>query len=154
MDSTNYKMSSILGLNLEEEFEDFDLQEIQEVLHELKNTIPYDLAQGELMQQKSLRAADVCSEFLGKLQKTISFLETKINSQKNKIAMDFKTDDGSKPTMDMRKFAAESNPIVEELQLKLAKAKGAKLLLDKKYEILIKQHHFVKEICVGLKKTF
>lgn len=156
MDSLqDYKLSTILGTSLEENFEDFDLEEIQTILNELKNTTPFDLAHGELMQQKALRGADVCSEFLGKLQKTTSYLETKINSQKNKVAMEYT---GDKPdvkiTMDMRKFAAESNPEVEELQIKLAKAKGAKTLLDKKYELLLKQHHFIKEICVGLKKTF
>lgn len=149
-----YRLSNILGRNNEDNFEDFNLKEIQEILAELSNQTPFDLAHGELMQQQSLRAADVCAEFLGKLQKTISFYESKINSLKNKTAMDYKTTDGSKATMDMRKFAAESSPEVEEYQIKLAKAKGAKLLLDKKYEILIKQHHFIKEICVGLKKTF
>jgi len=147
------KLGAILGNEYEEQFLDFDLKEIQEILSELKNEIPIDIAHAELMQQQTLRAADVCAEFLGKLQKTTSYLEAKINSLKNKIAMDYESKDGSKVTMDMRKFASESDPSVEELQIKLAKAKGSRLLLEKKYEILIKQHHFLKEISIGIRKT-
>jgi len=149
------KLSSLIGSNFEENFLDFDLTEIQTVLADLKNENPIDLAHAESMQQKTLRGADVCAEFLGKLQKTTSYLETKINTLKNKIAMEYEPKDSTvKVTMDMRKFAAESHPDVEDLQVRLAKAKGSKLVLEKKYELLIKQHHFLKEISMGLRKTF
>lgn len=146
------KLSSVLGLDLEENFLDFDLEEIQTILSELKKDIPIDIAHIESMQQKTLRAADVCGEFLGKLQKTTSYLESKLNSLKNRVAMEY-TSDGGKVTMDMRKFAAESNPDVEAIQIALAKAKGSKTLLEKKYEIVIKQHHFLKEMAAGMRKT-
>lgn len=146
---------SLIGASDEEKFLDFDLTEIQTVLAELKNENPIDLAHAELMQQKTLRGADVCAEFLGKLQKTTSYLESKINTLKNKIAMDYEPKDSTtKVTMDMRKFAAESHPDIEDLQMRLAKAKGSKLVLEKKYDLLIKQHHFLKEISAGLRKTF
>lgn len=151
---SEFVLSNILGTNQEEDFENFDLKEIQEILLELRNTEPFDLAHGELMQQRALRGADVCSEFIGKLQKTISYLETKASSAKNRAALDYKGKENEKVTMDMRKFVAESDSAVEDYLLKLAKAKGAKALLDKKYELLLKQHHFVKEICIGFKKSF
>lgn len=147
-------LSSLIGVSNEENFLDFDLTEIQTVLADLKNENPIDLAHAESMQQKTLRGADVCAEFLGKLQKTTSYLESKINTLKNKIAMEYDPGDKVKVTMDMRKFAAESHPDVEDLQVKLSKAKGSKLVLEKKYELLIKQHHFLKEISMGLRKTF
>jgi len=152
--SEETKLSTILGNDFEENFLDFDLEEIQNILAQLKNEAPIDLAHAELMQLQTLRAADVCAEFLGKLQKTTSYLESKANSVKNKAAMNFESKDGSRVTADMRKFASESDPEVEDLLSRLAKAKGSKVLLEKKYEILIKQHHFLKEIAVGLKKTY
>lgn len=145
------KLSSVLGLELEENFLDFDIEEIQTILAELKKDIPIDIAHIESMQQKTLRAADVCGEFLGKLQKTTTYLESKLNSLKNRVAMEY-TSDG-KVTMDMRKFAAESHPDVEAIQIALSKAKGSKTLLEKKYEIIIKQHHFLKEMGAGMRKT-
>ena len=41
---------------------------------------------------------------------------------KNKAALNYKSPDGSKVTMEMRKFFCECAPEVEELQEKLAKA--------------------------------
>jgi len=53
----------------------------------------------------------------------------------------------------MKKWAGESSPIVEELQIRLAKAKASKLVLEKKYDILIRSHHHYKDIAQGLRKS-
>lgn len=152
---TNEKVSlgQLLGDNLEEEFVKFDLTEIQEVLSRLSETDAIDLAHSELLQQQALRAADLISEYLGKIIKTVSYLETKINSTKNKIALQFKAPEGDRTTADMKKWAGESSPEVEELSIRLAKAKGSKSVLEKKYDILIKSHHHWKDISAGFKKT-
>jgi hypothetical protein len=53
----------------------------------------------------------------------------------------------------MKKWAGESSPEVEAVQIKLAEAKAGKIVLERKYEILIKSHHHFKDIAAGLRKT-
>jgi len=145
------KVKDILGEH-EDEFYDFDLTEIQEILAQLSTDQPLDIAHAEMIQQKTLRAADILTEYISKIVKTVSLLETKSNSLRNKAALNYSAPDG-KTTADMRKWASESDPEVTELQIALAKAKGTKSLLDKKYEIMIKYHHHAKDIAQGIRKT-
>jgi len=94
---------------------------------------------------------------LGKIVKTVGYLETEVNSTKNKVMLEYMAPDfdghAVKTTADMKKWAGESSPAVEEVQIKLAKAKGSKLVLERKYEILVKSHHHFKDIAQGLRKT-
>ena len=146
-------LGQLLGEELEENFVKFDLTEIQEVLSRLKETDAIDLAHAELLQQQALRGADILSEYLGKIIKTVSYLETRINSTKNKVALEYQAPEGARTTADMKKWAGESSDAVEELGIKLAKAKGSKSVLEKKYDILIKSHHHFKDIASGYKRT-
>jgi oligoribonuclease NrnB/cAMP/cGMP phosphodiesterase (DHH superfamily) len=146
------KLSDFLGESLEEEFGDFDLTEIQKVLEHLQNVDAIDLAHAESLQQQALRGADVLTEYLGKIVKTVGYLETKVNSTKNRVSLEYQAPEG-RTTSEMKKWAGESSPEVEEIQIKLAKAKGSKSILEKKYDILIKSHHHYKEIASGLRKT-
>jgi hypothetical protein len=50
-------------------------------------------------------------------------------------------------------MAGESSDELLALETSLAKAKGAKALLEKKYEIIIKSHHYYKDIANGLRMT-
>ncbi|MCZ2224495.1 MAG: hypothetical protein LC122_12800 [Chitinophagales bacterium] len=147
------KLVNLLGSSLEDAFLDFDFSEIQEILETLKDISPIDIAHVELLQQKALRGADICSEYLGKIYKTVSYLESKVSVEKNRASLEYNPEN-VKVTMEMRKWAGESSSIVEELQIKLAKAKGSKALLEKKYDILIKSHHHWKDIASGLKKSY
>jgi hypothetical protein len=146
-------LGTLVGTKLEEEFIDFDLTEIQDILRNLQNTNAIDLAHAEILQQKALRGADIITEYLAKLVKTVSYLESKYNSTKNKISLEYKVADGSRTTVEMKKWAGEAAPEVEELAIKLAQAKGSKSILEKKYDILIKLHHHYKDISSGLRKT-
>lgn len=146
------RLADFLGESLEEEFGDFDLTEIQSVLQHLQNVDAIDLAHAESLQQQALRGADILSEYLGKIVKTVGFLETKVNSTKNRVSLEYQAAEG-RTTSEMKKWAGESSPEVEEIQIKLAKAKGSKAILEKKYDILIKSHHHYKEIAVGLRRT-
>ena len=85
--------------------------------------------------------------------KTVGYLESKVNSVKNKAALNYQDPNGNKTTSDMKKWFSESSPEVEEVQIKLAKAKASKSVLDKKYDILIRSHHHYKDIAAGLRKT-
>lgn len=151
--SQQVRLGDFLGNELEENFMDFDLTEIQQVLGQLQYVDAIDLAHAELLQQQSLRGADILTEYLGKIVKTVGYLETKVNSVKNKVSLDYQAPDGSRTTADMKKWAGESSPEVEVIQIKLAKAKGSKLVLERKYEILIKSHHHFKDIANGLRKS-
>lgn len=146
-------LNHFVGDNLEENFLDFDLTTIQEVLQTLEEDSAHDLAHAENLQQKALRGADVVSEYLCKIVKTVSYLETKINSTKNKVSLEYIAPDGARTTSEMKKWAGESSPEVEELQIRLAKAKASKMVLEKKYDILIKSHHHFKDIASGMRKT-
>jgi hypothetical protein len=146
------KVEDILGKDLECKFRDFDITEIQKVLSKLASTEVIDIAHAEMLQIKALHGADLLSEYLGKIVKTVSYLETKLSSAKNKAALEYKSEEG-KTTADMKKYAAEANPLVEELGVKLAEAKGTKVFLEKKYDLLIKSHHYYKEIASGLRQT-
>lgn len=147
------RLGDFLGNELEENFMDFDLTEIQQVLEKLQNIDAIDLAHAEFLQQQSLRGADIITEYLGKIVKTVGYLETKVNSTKNKISLEYNAPDGARTTADMKKWAGESSSEVEEVLIKLAKAKGSKIVLEKKYDTLIRSHHHYKDIAAGLRRT-
>lgn len=151
--SQQVRLGDFLGDELEEDFVNFNLTEIQQVLEKLQNTEAIDLAHAELLQQQALRGADIITEYLGKIVKTVGYLEAKVNSTKNKVSLDYQAPDGARTTLDMKKWAGESSPEVEQVQIKLAKAKGSKLVLERKYEILVKAHHHFKDIAQGLRRT-
>jgi len=146
-------LSDFVGTNLEENFLDFDLTEIQEVLQTLEEDSAHDLAHAENLQQKALRGADIVSEYLCKIVKTVSYLEAKVNSTKNRVSLEYTAPDGSRTTSEMKKWAGESSSEVEELLIKLAKAKASKMVLEKKYDILIRSHHHYKDISNGLRRS-
>ena len=150
---TKVLLKDLVGDDLVEEFSQFDLTEIQNVLKYLENENPIDLAHAEMLQQKALRGADILTEYLGKLVKTVSYFEGKLNSVKNKVSLEYQNPDGGKTTTDMKIWAANCSPEVDDIQVKLSKAKASKMVLEKKYDILIKVHHFYKEIATGMKKT-
>jgi hypothetical protein len=151
--SQQVRLGDFLGNELEEKFEDFDLTEIQQVLEKLQYVEAIDLSHAEILQQQALRGADIITEYLGKIVKTTGYLETKVNSTKNKVSLEYSAPDGARTTVDMKKWAGESSPEVEEVQIKLAKAKGSKIVLERKYEILVKAHHHFKDIATGLRRT-
>lgn len=151
--SQQERLGDLLGDDLEVDFENFDLAEIHKVLDSLQDITAIDLAHAELLQQQSLRGADVLIEYLAKIVRTVGYLETKVNSTKNKVSMEYLAPDGARTTLDMKKWAGETSPEVEKVQIKLATAKGAKLYLERKYEILIKSHHHFKDIAAGMRKT-
>lgn len=145
-------LGTMIGNDMIESFENFDLTETQQVLQQLANTDAIDIAHAEKLQQLSLRCADVLIEYVAKLIKTTSYLESKIGSLKNKAALEYKPAGGERITADMRKFASEADPKVEELSILLARVKGAKSLVEKKYDTLLKSHYFYKDVCVGMRK--
>lgn len=147
------RLGDLLGNDLEVKFHDFDLSEVQHVLDYLRENEPFDIAQAEMLTQKALRGADVLTEYLGKLAKTVGYLESKVASTKNKVSLEYKAPDGSRTTLDMKKWAADVSPEVEAVQIKLSEAKGSKQYLEKKYELLLKAHHHFKEIAGGLRRT-
>lgn len=145
-------LGDMLGKNDEENFTDFDLTEIQDVLSNLKGTDAIDIAHAEMLQKQTLRCADILSEYLGKLVKTVSYLESKINAAKNKASLEYTQTGTGKITADVRRQAGECAPGVNELTDRLARAKGAKEMLMKKYDIIIKSHHSYKEVAMGMRK--
>lgn len=146
-------LKDLIGEDFEDKFLDFDLTEIQQVLIKLQIADAIDLPHAEMLQQQSLRGADILCEYLSKLVKVVSYLESKINTAKNKAALDYKSPDGSKVTLDMRKWASEIAPEVVELQSLMARAKGSKVLLEKKFDIIMKSHYYYRDIAAGLRKT-
>lgn len=146
------RLGDLLGNEPEADFQSFDLSEIQSVLSNLRDIEAIDLAHAEVLQQQALRGADVLTEYLAKITKTVGYLETKVASTKNKVSLEYQAPEG-KTTLDMKKWAADVSPEVEAVQIKLAAAKGSKLYLDRKYELLIKSHHHFKDIAAGLRRT-
>ena len=147
------KLSYFLGTELEEDFSNFDLTEIQKVLSKLQDIDAIDLAHAELLQQQALRGADIITEYLGKIVKTVGYLETKVNSTKNKVSLDYQAPDGARTTTDMKIWASGASSEVEMVSIALAKAKASKVVLEKKYDLLIRSHHHYKDIAMGLRKT-
>lgn len=146
-------LQDLIGDALEEEFQKFNLSEIEPVLKTLKEINAIDIAHAELFQLQALRAADIIAEYLGKLVKTVSYLESRISTVKNKVALDFTPKDGGKASIELRKMAGDAAPEIEQLGINLAKAKGAKVALEKKYDILIRAHHYYKDIASGLRRS-
>tara|TARA_R110000868_G_scaffold99024_2_gene272620 strand:- start:17495 stop:17998 length:504 start_codon:yes stop_codon:yes gene_type:complete len=146
------KLGDFLGTELEEDFMSFNMSEIQEVLNNLKSIDAIDLPHAELLQQQALRGADIITEYLGKIVKTVGYLESKVNSVKNKVSLEYTAPEG-RTTTDMRIWASGCSPEVELISIALAKAKASKMVLEKKYSILISSHYHYKEIAAGLRKT-
>jgi hypothetical protein len=151
--SQQVRLGDLLGNELEVDFAEFDLAEIETVLENLRDIEAIDLPHAEALQQQALRGADVLIEYLAKIVKTVSYLESKVASTKNKVSLEYQAPDGAKTTLDMKKWAAEVSPAVDAAQAKLAAAKGAKLYLEKKYDVLIRSHHHYKDIAQGFRKT-
>jgi hypothetical protein len=146
-------LGDVVGLDLVEEFASWDFSEIQKVLQVLQLEQAIDLAHAELLQQKSLRGADLAAEYLAKIVKSVSYLESKLNVVKNKASLEYSPKDVSKVTADMRKQYGESSPETELWAEKLARARGAKSVLEKKFDLLIKSHYYYKELAMGFKKS-
>jgi hypothetical protein len=147
------RLGDLVGSEMEEDFLQFDLTDIQQVLENLREIEAIDLSHAEQLQQQALRGADILTGYLGKIVKTVGYLESKVNSTKNKVSLEYTAPEGSKTTLDMKKWAADVSPEVEEVQNRLAVAKGSKLVLERKYEILVKAHHHFKDIAQGLRKS-
>lgn len=146
-------LGDVVGETMDEDFKKFDLTEIQEVLASLAETEAIDIAHAELLQQQSLRGAQILSGYLSRMIKTTSYLESKVNSVKNKASLEFVPPQGVKATADMRIWAGNCSPEVDKLNDLLAQAKGSKSYLEKHYDILLKAHHHYKEIATGLRRS-
>lgn len=151
--SQQVRLGDLIGSNPEEEFRNFDLTEVQQVLNQLQEVDAIDLAHAEFLQQQALRGADILVEFMAKVVKTVGYLEAKVNSTKNKVSLEYVAPDGARTTADMRRWAADTSPEVENVQNRLAEAKGAKVALERKFDIIVKAHHHYKDIATGLRKT-
>jgi len=151
--SQQVRLGDLLGSNPIEDFKSFDLTEVQKVLSQLRDTDAIDLAHAELLQQQALRGADILSEYLAKMVKTVSYLEAKVNSIKNKVSLEYVAPDGSRTTTDMKIWAGNASSEVEAITNSLAEAKGAKIALEKKFDIMIKTHHHYKDLAMGFKRT-
>lgn len=146
-------LGQLMGDRDIEEFEGFDLTEVQKVLKSLGNEEPIDIAHAEYLQQRALHGADLLIDFSAKMVKTVGYLEAKLNSVKNKCSLEYKhPDDKVRITAEMRKSASECDPKVEEISLTLAKAKGAKLAVEKKLDLLLKSHYHYKELAGNMKQ--
>ena len=145
-------INDILG-NEEDDFLNFDLTEIQKVLKELNSTEAIDLPHAERLQQMCLRASDLISDYSSKLVKTVGYLESKLNKERNKIIVEYKSNSNERVSADVRKAAAEASDVVENINIQLSKAKAAKSLLDKKYDIISKSFYYYKEIAAGYNRT-
>jgi len=145
-------VSDVIGKDFEDDFENFDLTEVQKLVSELQNQDVPDLAHAEFLQLKSLRAADLLTEYLGKIVKLTAYYEAKANKVKYQVALNYKGD-GGKITQEARKWAGESSDELMDVETKLAKIKGTKALLEKKFEIVIRMYHGNKDIASGMRKS-
>jgi hypothetical protein len=151
--SQQVRLGDLLGSSNIEKFRDFDMTEVQNVLIQLRETDAIDLAHAEFLQQQALRGADILAEYLAKMVKTVAHLEAELNKTRNKVSLEYVAPDGSRTTVDMKKWAGECSPEVVKVQEQLADAKGGKVALERKYEILVKAHHHFKDIAAGLRRT-
>ena len=146
-------LGQILGNDNVDAFEDFDMTEVQKVLKNLAVEEGFDIAHVEWLQQRCLYGVEILIDMSAKMVKTVSFLESRINSVKNKVALEYKhPDEKVRLTAEMRKAAAESSEEVEQLGILLARSKGAKLAVEKKMDLLLKSHYHFKELAANQKQ--
>src|SRR5271170_7642273 len=100
--SQQVRLGDLLGTELEANYQDFDLTEIEKVLENLRDIDAIDLVHAELLQQQALRGADILIEYLAKMVKTVSYLESKVSSIKNKVSLEYQAPDGARTTLDMK----------------------------------------------------
>jgi hypothetical protein len=147
------KIRDVIGESVDEAFLDYDYTRIQETLNEISNNDTPDIAHAQYLQHKCLVAADILAEYSGKIIKHLSYLENKLTSIRNKYALEYRDPITNKATGEMRAFAVKSCPDADEYEENLARAKGVKALLDKKFDILIKAHHLYKDVANQLIRT-
>ena len=147
------KVRDLVGDNLDDAVFDFDLTEVQAVVKRLQSEAVPTLAEAEKLSQEALRGADILSEHLAKVHKIMNYLDAKAASVRNKIALDYVNTSGKNTSIELRKMAGESSQEVLDIEIELAKIKGAKTLLEKKYDIIVKAHHHYKDIAAGYRKT-
>lgn len=145
-------LGQILGNDNVEAFKDFDLTEVQNVLKNLAVEDPFDIAHAEWLQQRALYGADLLIDMSAKMVKSVGYLESRLNSVKNKCALDYKGEDGVRVTAEMRKAASESAPAVSEISELLAQAKGAKFAVEKKLDLILKSHYHFKDLASNMKQ--
>lgn len=146
-------VADLIGDGLEDAFLNFDVTEAQNLLAKLQDTNVPDLAHAEYLQQEALRCADILTEYVAKLVKTIHYLDSQVSRTKADKALNYTPPTGVRLSIELRKMAGESAQEVQDLQEKLAKAKGSKVALDRKYEIVVKAHHHYKDIASGFRRT-
>ena len=146
-----YTLGNIIGDKLEDDFSNFDMTEIKTILTMLKETNAIDIAHTEYLQQQALRGAYILTEYLARMIKTVLYLEGKVNTARNKAAMNLQSE--QKITADMRRYAYETSPEAEEIDARLYRAKGGKAALEKQYDLLIKGHHHWKDMAAGMRKS-
>lgn len=146
-------VKDIIGNGFDDEFEDFDMTEIQELVSELQSNQLPDLASSEYMMQRSLRCADLIGEYLCKLVKLVSYYEALANKTKYAVALAYEDPKGGKTTQEAKKWAGESSVELLEIEIKIAKIKGAKAVLEKKFEIVIRMFHSIKDMASGMRKS-
>jgi len=145
-------VKDLIGDKFDDEFETWDMSEIQQLVSELQNLDIFDIAHSEKMQLRALRCADLITGYLGKIVKLSSYYEAKANKVKYSVALDYKSTEG-KTTQESRKWAGEASDELMEVEIKLAKIKGTKALLEKKFEIIIRMFHSIKDVASGLRKS-
>ena len=146
-------LGDLLGNNDIEDFNSFDLTEIQKVLKSLAIEDALDISHCQYLQQRSLFGAECLIDFSAKMVKTVGFIEAKINTLKNKCSLEYKhPEEGIRITAEMRKSGGESDPRVEELSFLLARAKGAKLAIEKKLDLILKMHYHFKELAISMQQ--
>lgn len=151
--SDKVTVNDLIGSDDDEKFLNFDLTEVQNLVSNLQSIGVDDIGHAMELQQTALRCADILSEYIGKIVKTISFLDAKLSSKKNKVALNYESLTHNRTSIELKKMAGESDPEVEDIALQIAKAKGAKSVLEKKYDIVIKAHHHYKDIANGLRRS-
>jgi vacuolar-type H+-ATPase subunit I/STV1 len=139
--------------DIDDDYINYDISEIENILESLNDTEAIDIAHAEYLQQQALRCADLLSVYLSRITKVSYYLDSLLNYEKNKCALDYKDPAGNKVTADQRKYASESTPEVLKLIKQLSIVKGTKVLIEKKYDILIKTHHHYKDIASGIRKS-
>ena len=145
-------IGNIIGGSFDDEVDNFDMTEVQELVAELQNTEVPDLTHAEYLQQRALRAADILTEYLGKIVKVLAYYEALGNRTKNLVALKYENPSG-KTTQEDKKRAGESSEELMEIETKVARIKGAKAVIEKKFEIVIRMYHGNKDVALGLRKS-
>jgi len=137
-----------IGETFEDDFMEFDLTLVHDLLDDINNNSAPDLYQAEDLRRRTIVGMRMLTQYEGRLIKITNYLNSKIPAIRSKYAIHYTNEGKKDPTDKTRDYAFKSCPDAEPFEKTLAQATAARTVVQKKYELLSKAHYMYRDLCL------